>query len=86
MDEIKSIILNMDLIKSKEVGAMQYRNLKREMRRRNIFPVDIVNVLGLDELLVAEKINEQRSFTLEEAVKIRSRFFPDMEITYLFQV
>lgn len=63
-----------------------YINLKKEMRRQNIVQWEIAKVLGLNEILVAKKINAQLSFTLEEAEKIRSKLFPDTELTYLFQV
>ncbi len=65
---------------------MCYINLKKEMRRKSVAQRDIARILGMDEIMAAQKINSQRSFTLEEAEKIQSEFFPDTEITYLFQV
>jgi hypothetical protein len=56
------------------------------MRRKRIVQRDIAALLHQDEILVAQKINAQKSFTLEEAELIRSRLFPETEMRYLFEV
>lgn len=65
---------------------MYYVNLKREMERNRIGQSDIAKVIGTDEVVVFLKINASLSFTFLEAAIIRSRFFPDQEIGYLFKV
>lgn len=64
---------------------MRYNNLDKEMQRRNLSQKDIERLFESDEILVAQKLCKQSSFTLKEAEKIRSELFPDTEITYLFQ-
>lgn len=62
-----------------------YRNLLAEMARRGISKKDLANFLDMRYPTVVDKTNGKSRFYLDEAFKIRDRFFPDCEIEYLFQ-
>jgi hypothetical protein len=64
---------------------MFYSNLVQEMERNQVKHGDIARVIGVNEIVASLKINAFLSFTLAEAVKIRSQLFPDTNIDYLFR-
>lgn len=59
-------------------------NLKAEMARADITRADIAKEVGKTPKAVSDKLRGKTPFTLEEAIKIRVKFFPDMELEYLF--
>ncbi len=60
------------------------KNLIAEMARYGVRITDIQNLLNCSERTVRNKLNNERDFTIPEALKIRSTFFPGMSIEYLF--
>ena len=60
------------------------KNLIAEMARYGVRIADIQNLLNCSERTVRNKLNNERDFTIPEALKIRSTFFPGMSIEYLF--
>ena len=64
---------------------MAYSNLKAEMGRRDITIEAIARLLGIHRNSVANKLNGPSSFSIEEAIKIKSAFFPTCEYKYLFK-
>ncbi len=64
---------------------MAYGNLKAEMGRKNITIEAIAKEIGVHRNSVSNKVNGSSSFSIEEAMKIRNKFFPDLEYKYLFQ-
>ena len=68
-----------------EVMEMAYSNLKAEMGRRDITIEAISKLLGIHRNSAANKLNGPSSFSIEEAIKIKSEFFPDYEYKYLFK-
>ena len=60
------------------------KNLVAEMARYGVRIADIQNLLNCSERTVRNKLNNERDFTIPEALKIRSTFFPGMSIEYLF--
>lgn len=63
---------------------MRYSNLKAELARRGISMEEVSKVLNIHRNSVANKINGETSFTVEEAFKIQNRYFPKMSMDYLF--
>ena len=63
---------------------MQCLNLKGEMAKRNIKVEDIANELNIHRNSASNKINGDTSFSIEEAVKIKDTYFPDLSLKYLF--
>lgn len=45
---------------------------------------EVSKVLNIHRNSVANKINGETSFTVEEAFKIQNRYFPKMSMDYLF--
>lgn len=59
-------------------------NLIGEMAKRNITIECIAVLLGVHRNSVANKLKGRSSFTIEESTKIQERYFPDMDLKYLF--
>ncbi len=64
---------------------MQCVNLKGEMAKRDITIEEISKMLGIHRNSVANKINGDSSFTIDEALKIHQTYFPKLALSYLFQ-
>ena len=62
---------------------MSYQNLKAEMKRIGVTQGDIAEFLSMSTNNVYLKINGKVPFTVDEAWKIRERFFPDATLDYL---
>lgn len=63
---------------------MQCINLKGEMAKKNITIEEISKMLGIHRNSVANKINGDSSFTVDEAFKIQHTYFPKLSMDYLF--
>ena len=63
---------------------MRYSNLKAELARSGISMEEVFKMLGIHRNSVANKLNGETSFTVEEAFKIHDRYFPKLSIDYLF--
>ena len=64
---------------------MRYSNLLAEMARKNITQNDIAKLLNKTVSTVSTKINGKYQFTLDEAEKIKDKYFSDKDISYLFE-
>lgn len=64
---------------------MKCLNLKGEMAKRGITIEEISKELGIHRNSVSNKLNGDSSFTIEEAFKIQDKYFPDLELKYLFK-
>ena len=64
---------------------MQYLMLKGEMAKKDVTIESVSQLLGIHRNSVANKLRGDSSFSVEEAIKIRDKFFPQMEIEELFQ-
>lgn len=60
-------------------------NLRGEMAKRRVSIEDISGLLGIHRNSVANKVNGESPFSFEQSVKIQERFFPDLELKYLFR-
>lgn len=61
------------------------RNLKAEMARGCIKPKDLAEFLKVRKATIYDKLNGHYDFTLNEAIKIKRRFFPKHDLEYLFE-
>lgn len=64
---------------------MPYINLKEKMASRNVKIEDIASLLEIHRNSVSNKINGPSSFSIDESIKVRNAFFPDMDLDYLFK-
>lgn len=63
-----------------------YKNLEAEMVRKGITRKDLAELLDVRYATVVDKLKGKFSFSLDEAFKIRNKYFPDLSIEYLFEV
>ena len=64
---------------------MVYINLKAEMSRKSITMETLSKFLGIHRNSVSNKLNGNSSFSIEEAIKIKNYFFPELSYKYLFE-
>ena len=62
----------------------RYINLEAEMVRKGLSKKDIAEILGIRIATVYNKLSGKHPFTLDEALKIRNKHFPDFTLEYLF--
>lgn len=63
-----------------------YNNLKAEMARQGITIEQVAKVLKKSYGTTYEKLNKPNRLKLHEAYLIKSTFFPNLAIEYLFEV
>lgn len=61
-----------------------YKNLEKEMKSRGIKREQLVDLLEIAYNTVSGRINGDTRFYLDEALKVKKVFFPELEIEYLF--
>ena len=66
-------------------NAIVFRNLRAEMSRSGISIVDMATQLGLNRDTLSRKLANRSNINLNEAFEIQQKFFPNMEISYLFE-
>lgn len=59
-------------------------NLRGEMAKRKISIENISELLKIHRNSVANKLNGESAFSIEQAMLIQETFFPDLGIKYLF--
>ena len=64
---------------------MQCLNLKGEMAKRSIKIEAIANVLQIHRNSASNKINGDTAFSIDEAVKVKEAFFPELSLKFLFE-
>lgn len=62
-----------------------YRNLMAEMVRHQISRQDIAETIGKSYNHTREKINGKYPFEYGEVLLIQEKYFPDLDIKYLFE-
>jgi hypothetical protein len=60
-------------------------NLKAELSRKALTAKDIAALLDKRVATIYDKMNGHYSFSFEEALLIRDRFFPEFTLEYLFK-
>lgn len=63
---------------------MAYLNLRAEMARRGVMIKDLVEVTGKSRSAVSLNLKGNGEFSVGESIKIKERFFPDMDYEVLF--
>lgn len=64
---------------------MAFKNLKAEMTRIGVRQGEVAAVFGMTQGNLNKKINESVPMTIQEAIEIKARFFPDLTLDYLFE-
>ncbi|UYL93758.1 XRE family transcriptional regulator [Parageobacillus phage vB_PtoS_NIIg3.2] len=64
---------------------MVYKNLAAEMARKGITKKDLARSLNMRYPTIVDKTNGKSRFYLDEAIKIKDMFFPDLDLEYLFE-
>lgn len=59
-------------------------NLKAEMVRLGVSVDDMATEAGKSSRTIREKLKGKVVFTIDEAMDIRNKFFPGMDLEYLF--
>ena len=67
-----------------EVKELEYLTLRGEMAKRKISIENIASLLGIHRNSVANKLNGESSFSIEQAVLIQEAYFPDLSLRFLF--
>lgn len=62
-----------------------YLNLKTEMERIGVTREQIAILLDIHRNSVANKLDGRSSFTIEEALRLREKYFPYADFQYLFK-
>ena len=63
-----------------------YENLSKALKSKGISNNAAAAAIGMPEPTFRGKMTvKDRSFTIEEAIKIKNNLFPEMDITYLFE-
>lgn len=60
-------------------------NLEAEMKRKKISRDDIAKLLGLSYRTIHSRFNGESQWKYSECVKVRDTYFPDLDLSYLFQ-
>ncbi|MED4206563.1 XRE family transcriptional regulator [Neobacillus mesonae] len=60
-------------------------NLKAELSRKGLTARDVALFLKKRDATIYDKMNGHYSFSFEEALSIRDRFFPEFTLEYLFK-
>lgn len=60
-------------------------NLRTEMYKRKITGKNISKCINRSEKAVSNKIHEKHDFTRNEMFLIKSNFFPEFSLDYLFE-
>lgn len=61
-----------------------HKNLRAEMTRKGITLLDISEFLGLRYGTVMDKVNGKYRFYYSEALDIKRKYFPELDLEYLF--
>ena len=60
-------------------------NLNAEIARKGLLKKDIATKCGISLTSFYEKLNGRREWTYPEAIAIWKRYFPELEVNYLFK-
>jgi len=59
-------------------------NLRGEMAKRKVSIEDLASLLGVHRNSVANKLNGDSAFSVEQSFAIQEAYFPDLSLKYLF--
>ena len=61
-----------------------FSNLRAEMARYGVSMLDVANVIGRSDKGTSDKIAGRTTFSIQEAMAVRDRFFSGYTLEYLF--
>jgi DNA-binding XRE family transcriptional regulator len=61
------------------------RNLYAEMVRVGVSREELADEIGVNYNTIGMKINGKSKFYLDEAIRIRDKFFPECKLEYLYK-
>lgn len=64
--------------------SRRYVNLEAEIARKGLSKKDIAETLGVRIATVYDKLKGKYPFTLDEALKMKNKYFPEFTLEYLF--
>ncbi len=62
-----------------------YKNLEAELKRIDKSQKDLANLLDLHVSTISAKMNCHNDFLLKECKKIKTTWFPNLTLDYLFE-
>lgn len=62
-----------------------YPILRGEMAKRKISIEEIADFLEIHRNSVANKLNGNSNFSVDESMRLQEKFFPDLDLKYLFK-
>lgn len=65
-------------------STIAYPNLRAEMSRKNIGMVEMAEGVNSNRDTLARKLAKKSQLTLADAFNIQQRFFPELDVAYLF--
>lgn len=65
--------------------SVNCNNLEAEMKRGNISRLDIAKAIGVSYSTIHSRFNGNSEWLYSECVEIRNKFFPEMDLGYLFK-
>lgn len=60
-------------------------NLKGEMAKKGVSIEELAKLLNIHRNSVANKLNGDTPFTIDEAFKIHEAYFPQLSLNFLFE-
>ena len=64
--------------------SRRYVNLEAEIARKGVAKKEIAETLGVRLATVYDKLKGKYPFTLDEALKMKDKYFPEFTLEYLF--
>lgn len=64
--------------------SRRYVNLEAEIARKGLSKKEIAETLGVRLATVYDKLKGKYPFTLDEALKMKNKYFPEFTLEYLF--
>lgn len=64
---------------------MSCNNLRGEMAKRKISIEEVAKFLDIHRNSITNKLNGDCNFSVDESMKLQEKFFPDLDLKYLFK-
>ncbi len=64
--------------------SKEYLGILNEIQKRNLKHKAIQEYLGISKTMLSRKLHGKSVITVDEAIKIKDKFFPDMTVDKLF--
>ena len=64
--------------------TIAYHNLRAEMSRQKIGLREMSRILNINRETLSRRLSKRTPLSLDDAMKIQEKFFPDHSLRYLF--